>query len=262
MWAILATDSEFSLSPTTDISSVIFNWIFDKSKKIPQTFDLYNEKISDLSLKKTFLMSIGKFNELQMKSQEDAVEAIQEFINQCDSLMPLRHSQMEIYYCPTCGSEQTTCLQETILTVPIQSKFINRGKFDFGSAVLSLFSQYENSEKVCNDPSCRFQCQKKSMLVGKPRYLMINLNRAGPNNKKIHTACIIPSNLTINTTEGPTHFELISVVKHIGPSSNSGHYICYRKSEEGWFEINDDSIRIINISTMETANLFIYKQKK
>ena len=75
------------------------------------------------------------------------------------------------------------------------------------------------------------------------------------------TNSIINSNLTINTTEGPTHFELISVVKHIGPSSNSGHYICYRKSEEGWFEVNDDSIRIINISTMETANLFIYKQK-
>ena len=258
LWVILATDCTFSLSPNTDMSSIIFNWIYNKSKDIPQIFDLYNEKISDLSLKKTFLMCIGKFNELQMKSQEDAVEAFQEFINQCDSLTPLRHSQMEIYHCPTCGSEQTTCLQETILSVPIQSKFNERGKFNFGSAVLSLFNQYENSEKVCSDPSCRFQCQKKSMIVGKPKYLMINLNRAGPNNKKIQSACTISCNLTINTTEGPTHFELISVVKHIGPSSNSGHYICYRKSEEGWFEMHDNLISFITISTMETANLFIY----
>ena len=70
------------------------------------------------------------------------------------------------------------------------------------------------------------------------------------------------SNLTINTTEGPTHYELFSVVKHIGPSSNSGHYICYRKSEEGWFEMNDNLISFITISTMETANLFIYMRKK
>ena len=140
-------------------------------------------------------------------------------------------------------------------------KFIKRGKFDLNDALLNTFNQFENSLKVCNETECKFQCLRKLVIDGKPRFLMVNLNRAGPNNAKINTACIVAENLVINTTEGPTSFELISVIKHIGSHANAGHYVCYRKSRDVWFEINDASITSTSVLALEKANLFIYKQK-
>ena len=140
-------------------------------------------------------------------------------------------------------------------------EFIKQGKFDLNDALLNLFNQFENSQKVCDDIKCKFQCQKRLVIDGKPRFLMVNLSRAGPNNTKINTACIVPENLVINTTEGPTSFELISVIKHIGPNANAGHYVCYRKSGDVWFEINDASITSCSVLALEKANLFIYKQQ-
>jgi len=99
------------------------------------------------------------------------------------------------------------------------------------------------------------------VIDGKPRFLMVNLNRAGPNNTKINTACIVPQNLVINTSEGLTDFELISVIKHIGPNANAGHYVCCRKLGDEWFEINDAFITSTSVLALENANLFIYKQQ-
>ena len=261
LWAIFSVDIKFTATDSTDICSAIFNWILSKGNVHFEKLDLYTEKLFDVSIKQAFLMSIGKFEEWRLKSQEDAVEAFQEFINNCDSLSPLGHFQIETYHCPNCESEQSIRLRETIVSVFFHQKFIKQGKFDLNDALRNLFNQFENSEKVCNETECKFQCLRKLVIDGKPRFLMVNLNRAGPNNAKINTACIVAENLVINTTEGPTSFELISVIKHIGSHANAGHYVCYRKSRDVWFEINDASITSTSVLALEKANLFIYKQK-
>ena len=259
LWAILASDKNFSLTTNSDVPSCIFNWIYGRSNEISRTFDLCTEKISDLPLKKAFLMSIGKFNEVHMKSQEDVLETFQEFVNQCDSLSCLKHCQLETYKCPACDSQKTQNLTETVLLVPITEKFMIRGKFDLGNAIHSKFTKDEISEKVCDNSACKFQCVKTLTMTGKPRYLIVNVNRAGPSNKKDTTACIVSHKLMINTTEIPVEFELIAVIKHIGNTADAGHYVCFRKQDEDWFLINDTAISKCDCSDLVTANLFIYK---
>ena len=191
LWTIIASDNNFSLSSNADISSCIYNWIFERSNRISQTFNLLSEKISDLSLKKAFLISINKSDEVHMKSQEDVLESFQEFVSQCDDLSSLRHSQLETYRCLACESQQTNILTETILLIPIEEKFVIHGMFDLGQAIQSVFVKDENSAKVCENSGCKFQCVKTLKIAGRPRYLIVNVNRAGVNNKKNNIPCIL-----------------------------------------------------------------------
>ena len=226
---------------------------------ISQTFNLYTTQILDLSLKKAFLLSIDKFDDVHLKSQEDVLETFQEFVNQCDSLSPLKHTQLEEYQCLACGFQQNHYLTETVLLIPIMEKFVMRGMFDLRQAIQSMFVKNENSEKVCENSPCKFQCVKTITIAGKPRYLIVNINRAGGNNKKNNIPCIVAHKIDINTTDIPVEFELIAVIKHIGNIANAGHYICFRKQYEEWYQINDTQISKCDHSALETASLFIYK---
>ena len=194
-----------------------------------------------------------------MKSQEDVLETFQEFVNQCNTLSCLKHSQLEIYNCPACDSQQTHSLTETVLLVPIVKKFMIQSRFDLGNAIQSIFVENENSEKVCENSSCKFQCVKTVRITGKPRYLIVNVNRAGPGDKKDTTACIVSHRMVIYTTDIPVEFELIAVIKHIGHTADVGHYVCFRKHNEDWFQIDDTVISKCYYSALETANLFIYR---
>ena len=87
----------------------------------------------------------------------------------------------------------------------------------------------------------------------------MNVNRAGTSGKKDTTACIVSHKMMIYTTDIPVEFELNAVIKHIGPTADVGHYVCFRKQNEDWFQIDDSVISMCDYSALETANLFIYR---
>ena len=80
-------------------------------------------------------------------------------------------------------------------------------------------------------------------LYSAPNYLIINLNRG----KGAVYECnvIFPEKLNIlnflKFQQINTYFELYSVICHIGPSSNSGHFIAYCKHpvDKKWYKYND-----------------------
>ena len=112
------------------------------------------------------------------------------------------------------------------------------------------FKYYENLELMtgtnqmyCN--ICNRNCDALygTNLYSAPNYLIINLNRG----KGAVYECNVnfPEKLNIlnflTYKDNNTYFELYAVISHIGPSSNSGHFIAYCKNpiDKKWYKYND-----------------------
>ena len=112
------------------------------------------------------------------------------------------------------------------------------------------FEYYSNPDLMTGDNQmycniCKRSCDAfyGSSLYTAPNYLIINLNRG--RGAVYKCTVIFPEILyltnfvTIKTTN--TKFELYAVICHIGPSSDSGHFVAYCKNrmDKKWYLYND-----------------------
>ena len=80
---------------------------------------------------------------------------------------------------------------------------------------------------------------KTRTMLGFPENLLVGIQRAALNGiKRFRTPVTLPSVFTPPGAQEP--YYLRSVVSHVGPTSQSGHYIAQRFFHGQWFVCNDD----------------------
>ncbi|CAI5758980.1 unnamed protein product [Candida verbasci] len=131
---------------------------------------------------------------------------------------------------------------------------------------------YTKEEKLDDNYTCKFcnikaeQAVKQLKIKTIPKILSIQLKRFEHNvmndtSSKIETPIKIPlyldlSKYTTATTSDPCLYELFSVVVHQG-SVNTGHYICYVKSDNRWFKFDDAVISLSSEDEVMNANVYL-----
>jgi ubiquitin C-terminal hydrolase len=61
---------------------------------------------------------------------------------------------------------------------------------------------------------------------------------------KIDRRITLPPSATAENKE--INYSLVSFIVHIGSTSRSGHYLCYKLIDGKWIEVNDSSVRIVS----------------
>ena len=263
LFAIFKEDNSFLPCDETILANRIYNWIHGMAQASSMMINLHNLDVLELpfTFKKSFLICIDKYVEWGMGSQQDATEALQSFINQCNSLEVLKHVQFETYSCPACGSLRESVLTESFISLPICASFMVDNKFDVENSLRDNFNKYHDSAAICENEHCKFQLKRKVQLVNNTRYLLVELIRAQANGAKNNVSCKLGEIMDVKIDDNDIQFKLLASMKHIGKTTNRGHYISYRKLADTWFECNDASIRPSDLKELEYSNFFIYKNQ-
>jgi len=61
--------------------------------------------------------------------------------------------------------------------------------------------------------------------------------------------------------DGGTKYELAAFVSHIGPNTNSGHYVCHAKKEGRWVILNDEKVALSRKTPKEKGFIYLFKRK-
>ena len=112
------------------------------------------------------------------------------------------------------------------------------------------FECYTSSELItgenkmyCNICKCLYDSCYVTLLYSAPKYLIINLNRGRDAiyECKVNFPDILDLNNYLINKDKNTIFELYAVICHIGPSSNSGHFVAYcrNRMNKKWYLYND-----------------------
>ena len=87
-----------------------------------------------------------------------------------------------------------------------------------------------------------------TLLYSAPKYLIINLNRGrgAVYECNVNFPEILDLNNFLINKEKNTIFELYAVICHIGPSSNSGHFVAYcrNRMNKKWYLYNDGFVTL------------------
>ena len=49
------------------------------------------------------------------------------------------------------------------------------------------------------------------------------------------------------------NYDLVSIIVHLGETPNSGHYICYSKRNNNWYEFNDSIVIKYNFNELKKS---------
>ena len=92
-----------------------------------------------------------------------------------------------------------------------------------------------------------------------PQVLVIHLKRFKyvenqSRYKKLTYRVVFPFELKLSNTveDAEPEYSLFAVVVHVGNGPNHGHYISLVKSHNHWLFFDDDSVEMIDESTMQT----------
>ena len=117
------------------------------------------------------------------------------------------------------------------------------------------FECYTSSELItgenkmyCNICKCLYDSFYVTLLYSAPKYLIINLNRGrgAVYECNVNFPEILDLNNYLINKEKNTIFELYAVICHIGPSSNSGHFVAYcrNRMNKKWYLYNDGFVTL------------------
>ena len=89
----------------------------------------------------------------------------------------------------------------------------------------------------------------KHTPVTLPRVLILHINRATDYiTRKTNRANVT---FTESLTVGTTYYSLCAIIAHTGKSSDSGHYVCYRRQGGRWWQFSDS--KVVKISFDDVA---------
>lgn len=178
-----------------------------------------------------------------------------------------RYMWTERMWCPGCGSEEKKKRWETFKSVPFPKKE-NEGLKDIMKDML----QRKKKDGRCGNDWCKAEHMWKQDGFGedeKPFIFVVQVNRNKCENNtviKITKRLKLEESLWIegNENEEIIRYELMAVVRHLGNSSTTGHYVSdvrYAK-EEIWYVCDDEYVGRLNDERIELqesqAYMFFY----
>ena len=110
----------------------------------------------------------------------------------------------------------------------------------------------DNKERVYCENCCeKTRTTKKSTLEGAPpKHLLLHLKRfqfSGEGALKTNANVRIDPSIKVATDGGSStaKYELQAVLKHLGETAHSGHYVTYAKRGDKWFLFDDHQVQMI-----------------
>jgi ubiquitin carboxyl-terminal hydrolase 5/13 len=58
----------------------------------------------------------------------------------------------------------------------------------------------------------------------------------------------------------PSRYELIAFISHIGPNTNSGHYVCHIKKDGRWAIFDDEKVAASETLPRNMGYLYLFRQ--
>jgi ubiquitin C-terminal hydrolase len=100
----------------------------------------------------------------------------------------------------------------------------------------------------------------QTVLTESPTFLLIQLKRFGSNsNEKISTNVLPNTYLQLPNLDT---FELLTVTSHIGTYTNSGHYVSFIKTGNGWTLCDDARNCAVTESSVKNKDNYVFVYKK
>ena len=194
---------------------------------------------------------MGVVSTREVDNQHDSALALLAILGMVPELSFLWHKTKEHLQCNSCR-EVTTCeVQNSLAPVDIPDQERTR-PFSAAECIQNHFTAVEgNIQRRCT--ICHANTSTKSTtLPFAPPFLMIHLKRFTQRRnrtQKINTDAIPFSELDIQTEQGPSTYEVLGSINHIGATMSQGHYTAYIDHNQYWYLCNDD--RILSIDSRE-----------
>ena len=209
----------------------------------PGTYNL-NKHCDDTrrrrTIKQVMLITMGILSPRQLHNQYDAAQCMQKLLEIAKDLSFMWHYQEEKLECNFCG--YTTAREVPNSIAPIQiSNLISEIQFNAVEAIRNFFDSTERDiERNC---TCMGNLATKTVTLPRPpNFLIIQFKRWANNLNKISAEAQPFSSVEINTQQGPSRYEVIGSVEHIGVQLQQGHYIAYVRLSHNWYQCNDTQI--------------------
>jgi ubiquitin C-terminal hydrolase len=164
-----------------------------------------------------------------------------------DIFYGMYNSRMKCY---SCGVVTHNIQCYNLLIIPLEEVRIFKKRPQNYVTIRECFEYYQKSDFMtgqnqiyCNNCKQMANSENNTTLLVGPKVLIINLNRG----KGLQFNVTIDFNEYINISDflffkkPYIYYELIGVVTHFGPSSDSGHFIAFCKSfvDKRWYKYND-----------------------
>ncbi|PSS26576.1 Ubiquitin carboxyl-terminal hydrolase [Actinidia chinensis var. chinensis] len=163
-------------------------------------------------------------------------------------------------------TNETRCLRCETVTARDETFFDLSLDIEQNSSITSCLRNFSSTEtlnaedKFFCDKCCSLQEAQKRMKIKKPpQVLVIHLKRFKyvenqSRYKKLTYRVVFPFELKLSNTveDAEPEYSLFAVVVHVGNGPNHGHYISLVKSHNHWLFFDDDSVEMIDESTMQT----------
>ncbi|CAI2298685.1 unnamed protein product [Caenorhabditis sp. 36 PRJEB53466] len=167
--------------------------------------------------------------------------------------------------CQTCGncSDKNDEFMDLSLDIPR----MNKGRIRV-SDCLNMFFEKEMLEKG-EKPECgkckTKQTSSKQMSIRRlPEVLCLHIKRFRDNGGKMDTLVEYPmSGLTVDeyliedSDEPPCHYDLQSIIVHIGYGCGSGHYIAFGKRGGKWYQFDDSVVKSVDNSLVSKQKAYV-----
>tara|TARA_B100000575_G_scaffold170605_1_gene136549 strand:- start:5501 stop:8101 length:2601 start_codon:yes stop_codon:yes gene_type:complete len=244
---------------------------------------------TQLKKKIKYKISFNNGTKFKIGSQQDAAEFIEYLFGIFESVKD-SHSESFIYNDFNIGTQTIKSIElkdktkydpsdsyehSTILQVEINGKSIKecidsylkeevmKGEY----AISDIHNIYCKNMKQCYCDQDKVK--KKINIIKCPKYLIIHLKRFDNAGTKINQIINFEEKLVLNQIKDNStvkhNYDLVSIIVHIGQNPKSGHYICYSKRNNNWYEFNDSKVTIKNFNDLkkelvENGYMFFYQK--
>ncbi|XP_062222983.1 ubiquitin carboxyl-terminal hydrolase 4-like isoform X2 [Phragmites australis] len=215
---------------------------------------------------KRFVQTVKKLNEsFRSYMHQDAHEFLNFLLNEIVDILEKESSS------PKDNSPETTSPEKVLngaavdavkkepLVTWVHKNFQNSS---LTSCLKSFFSTetLNADDKFFCDKCCSLQEAEKRMKIKKaPQILVIHLKRFKfieqlNRHKKLSYRVVYPLELKLSSIsdDADCEYSLFAVVVHLGSGPNQGHYVAKIKSHDHWLSFDDDSVEMIQESTLQT----------
>ena len=250
---------------------------------------------TQLKQNKKYKISFNNGNKYNLSTQQDVTEFIEHLFGIFESVK-YSHSESFIYndfnietqdihkiYLSSVNNpklEKVEPLLFPFISIAINGKsikecidsYLKEEVMKGDNKLLDIHNTYCKNMKLCYCD--QEKVKKKINIIKCPKYLIIQLKRFDYNvNVNITTKNKDPINfeekLVLNQIKDNStvkhNYDLVSIIVHIGQNPKSGHYICYSKRNNNWYEFNDSKVTIKNFNDLkkelvENGYMFFYQK--
>ena len=88
----------------------------------------------------------------------------------------------------------------------------------------------------------------------------LNDSRSGGGAAVTHTSNTIDPRVPDFGASGQGKYELVSIISHIGRSTDHGHYVCHRKQDGRWVLFNDEKVALSANPPLEHGYMYLFRK--